>query len=595
MVGREKVVSQGGKLLLMVRGHAHGSVGGGMRAKTLLPDAAVVQLEELLTDERGITMVVSTTGEQACCPACGQPSRHRHSRRHRTITDLPWQGLPVFLGLHFRRFYCDAPACDRCTFTEPLPTVVNAYARRTHRLATLVEALALALGGEGGTRLLAELGLAASPDTLLRVIQAASLPACATPRILGVDAWARRRGKTYGTLLVDLERHRVVEVLPDRTAAPFATWLRQHPGVELISRDRGGAYAEGAAQGAPSAVQVADRFHLMNNLSEVLERVLQREHLALTQAARRLTEQQQAQALPDGAPPAVPAAPPAAPAPTGSPSAAPATRADRERAQRRACRVARYEEVHQLHRQGLSARAIATRLGLARQTVQRFLTATTFPERRARPPRVTLLTPYEPYLRERWTAGCHNAAALYREVQAQGFPGSAGLVRLLLERWRPGPGRRGRGATRPAPPAACQPPPPPPVRAMSPRQARWLFLRTATALTAGQLAYRAALEQCCPALGGAGDLARAFQGLIRDRDRAALDPWLAQAERSDLPEFREFAAGLRRDYAAVAAALEHEWNNGQLEGQVNRLKSVKRAMYGRAGFALLRRRVLRAA
>lgn len=101
-----------------------------MRAKTLLPDAAVVQLEELLTDERGITMVVSTTGEQACCPACGQPSRHRHSRRHRTITDLPWQGLPVFLELHFRRFYCDAPACDRCTFTEPLPTVVNAYARR---------------------------------------------------------------------------------------------------------------------------------------------------------------------------------------------------------------------------------------------------------------------------------------------------------------------------------------------------------------------------------------------------------------------------------------------------------------------------------
>lgn len=546
--------------------------------RTLLPDAVALDLQEVLTDDDAITMVVRTSGATASCPGCGRTSARRHSRRRRTIADLPWQGLAARVELHFRRFYCDTPTCERTTFTEPLPTVVAPYARRSRRLAALVEIVAFALGGEAGARLLADLGLAASPDTLLRLIQTAPLPVRATPRVLGVDDWALRRGRTYGTILVDLERRRPVDLLPDRSAATFAAWLKGHPGVEVIARDRGGAYADGVRQGAPGAIQVADRFHLVKNLTEVLERVLQRHHAALATAAAQLTRTARAAALVSSTPPdEVP--------PGGS-----LPRAAREQAQRQTRRQTRYEDVRQLRAQGCGVRAIARETGLARNTVRRFLAAPTCPAWQSRPARATALTPHEGYLRERWQAGEQNAAALYRELQARGYPGSVGLVRRLLSTWRDSPGRRGR--------------PPrvtgvvlgvPPVRARSPRQARWLLLRDAATLAPADRAYRDQLEADCPETAVARQLAQSFQTLLRTRNLAALAPWLAEAEACALPEFREFATGLCRDRAAVEAALTQTWSSGQVEGRVNKLKLIKRAMFGRAGFELLRRRVLRAA
>src|SRR5438067_534158 len=423
--------------------------GSPMRTATLLPDANALHLEALVADAAVITIVVATTGDSACCPACGQRSAHRHSRRWRTIADLPWQGLTVRLELHFRRFHCDAPTCARRTFTERLPTVVAPYARRTRRLAAVLEAIAFALGGEAGARLLADLGLAASPDALLRVIAVA---------------------------------------------------------------------------------------------------------------------------------------PPPAPAPAAR---------DRDCARRRARRMARYEEVRALHRQGLGLRAVARRLGIGRATVRKFVRAETFPERRQHVPRSTIVTPYEAYLRERWEAGCQNAAALWRELRARGFTGSPSRLRQYLRPWRTRPGRQGFAARRPL--ERPSPAPPPAVRALSPRQAMWLVLQPEDRLSSAQQAYRTAVEGCCPEIGLARAQVHEFGRLVRERDEEAFVPWLDAADGSAIPELREFARGLRRDRAAVEAALHYEWSNGQAEGQVNRLKLLKRAMYGRAGFALLRRRVLRVA
>lgn len=244
-------------------------------------------VESVAVIEGVVVVVVRPTRDAVPCPDCGHPSRRVHSHYRRAIADLPWQGVPVRLDLHSRRFFCEAPTCPRRIFAERFPGLVAAGARRSARLSTLYLAIGLALGGEAGARLSGDLGLRVSPDTLLRLTTGTPYTVPSTPRVLGVDDWSWRKGRRWGTILVDLERHRTIDILPDRTSATFALWLKEHPGVRVISRDRGGAYAEGGRQGAPGAVQVADRFHLLKNAGEALERLLQRHHVALRAAARR--------------------------------------------------------------------------------------------------------------------------------------------------------------------------------------------------------------------------------------------------------------------------------------------------------------------
>ena len=210
-----------------------------------------------------------------------------HSRYTRRPGDLPCVGRQVHLQLNVRRFFCDNPACQQRTFVERLPGVVRSFARRTTRLAEAQRQIGLALGGEAGTRSATQQAMPVSADTLLRLASHSELAPAATPKVLGVDDWAWKKGQTYGTILVDLEQRCVVDLLADRTADTLATWLQAHPGVEIISRDRGGSYAEGARRGAPDAVQVADRWHLLANLREALERLLTRKHAALPERAPR--------------------------------------------------------------------------------------------------------------------------------------------------------------------------------------------------------------------------------------------------------------------------------------------------------------------
>src|SRR6266496_4462829 len=552
-------------------------------ATSVLPPADGLRLDDVSIGPDQIVATLEAAASRATCPVCGTWSETVHSLYQRTIADLPWSGQAVQLRLRVRRFFCRQPTCVRRIFTERLPTVVAPYARRSKRLTELVCLLAFALGGEPGARIVERLRMAASPATLLRLIRRAAVTECPTPRVLGVDDWARQRGQTYGTILVDQEQHSAIELLPDRTAETLATWLRRHPGVEIICRDRAGAYADGARQGAPDAVQVADRWHLLANVGELLERVIRSHHAVLSQAAAAVDRVATETATPSGSTPEEAVAPP-------PPKV---TRAQQDRQASRARRLARYETVIALHQAGCSQVAISEQVGLDRKTIRRYLRSDGFPERAPATLRSTSLAPYEGYLRTRWADGCHNAHQLWREIRSQGFPGAAAIVRRHVAAWRIRPARRGRSAQRPVETGGS--PRRLPTRVLSPRQARWLLLRTWDTLDADERIYRSFLVNECPALREAQHLAESFGRLIRAHDRPALDAWLINAEASTVPEIRSFAAGLRRDVAAVAAAVTSPGSNGQTEGQVNKLKLLKRSMYGRAKLDLLRLRLVHVA
>lgn len=542
------------------------------------PSSADLCLKHLSATAELITLTATGRRPTVPCPACGTPATRVQSRYRRTLADLPWQGVRVVLHVTVRRFFCDAPGCPRRIFAEPLPATTTRYARRTSRAAALLETLGFALGGRPAARLGAVLGVTSAPTTVLRALRAAAVAEAPTPRVLGVDDWALRRGQRYGTVLVDLERRRVVDLLPDREAATLAAWLTAHPGVEIVSRDRGGSYAEGTRVGAPEAIQVADRFHLVHNLVDALERICTKEHAALREAARVVGP------LDERAPQARRAA-----ARQRRTSELPNNRAgpttvEQRSTERRARRVARYEEVVALAAQGLPKKQIARRTGLNRRTVITWLAAGHFPERASRGRPVPSATDgVADQIAAYYDQGGRNAAALARELTAAGYPGSVQSVRRALQRLR---------QHRPPATVMSAPPARPPVQVPSARTVAWLLRAPEEPEEADVRRYLHTLLAQCPVLREARTLARRFGTMLTTRDVNALAPWLADAEESAL---RSFARGLRRDHDAVLAALCFPWNNGQAEGQIHRIKLLKRSMYGRASFPLLRARVLHAA
>jgi len=565
-----------------------------MRLKQLFPPLAGLRIDDITIDNQGVVLTVRATRRTAPCPVCGHRSARVHGRYSRSLADRPCAGRQVTLWLHVRRFICRTPACPRTIFAERFPTLAPVRARRTHGQRTDLTDLGFTLGGRPGARFAQRFHLPVGRSTLLRLVRAAPDLVTPPPRVLGVDDFARRRGQTYGTVLVDMETRRPIDLLPDRTAATLASWLRRQPQVEIVSRDRAGAYAEGIRQGVPDAVQVADRFHLSRNAGEVLERVLTRHHAALRAAAASVDRAVTARNAAEPSPPlAVLPAPIALAVGDGNRPTRPQTRAEQDRQARQGMRQARYDEAMALYTAGMGPATIARKVGVTRQTIWRWLRVGTFPVRSPQAPRARMVAPYEPYLRERWQAGCQNARQLWREVRAQGFVGGKESVRRLVVTWRtvpahPGPPRRHV-------PTAPQAVPPPPTRTRSPRQARWLLLRAADQLPPDLQAYRTALLAAEPAIAHAQVLTAEFCRLVRERDAAAFPSWLQSAQCSGLPEMREFARVLERDRAAVENALRYEWSNGVTEGHINKLKLIKRSMYGRANFDLLRRRVLHAA
>jgi len=520
---------------------------------------------------------VQATQTNAPCPLCATPARRIHSDYGRTLADLPWAQYRVCLQLRVRKWFCRNRACHRRIFTERLPTVAAPWARRTLRLAQRLVALGVALGGTAGVQLGHAWDVVVSRHTLLRVLRQQPALSFPTPRVLGVDDFALRKRHTYGTILVDLERRQPVALLPDRTGATVAQWLQAHPGVEVIARDRSSAYAEGARQGASAAIQVADRFHVLQNLREALEHVFTTYPQAFD--AVSALERQQPVVLPDGAV-AVPVPPPAEPS----------TPAQQCAGQRQARRQALHQQVWALHHQGWTAPAIAQHVGLSLRTVQRDLRTATFAGRRHRSDRgESVLNPYKPYLLERWNAGCYTAMRLFRELQQRGYRGRYGLVAAYARRLREAQGlapghRRPRQSLPPVAEPVCPP--------LTPRRATWLVLRREAKRTPAEVQQLAQLHAQSAEVAEAIDLAQDFVTLVRQRQPTQLDPWLTRATTSTIEALRRFATGLYEDYEAVKAGVTVPWSTSPVEGHINRLKMLKRQMFGRARLDLLSRRFL---
>jgi transposase len=541
-----------------------------------LPDATALHLEACEVDAptTQITLRVRATQTSAPCPLCATPAQRIHSDYERTLADLPWAQYRVRLQLRVRKWFCRNRSCPRRIFTERLPTVVAPWARCTLRLAQRLVALGLALGGRAGMRLSHAWDLAVSRNTLLRLLRRLPRPVLPTPRVLGVDDFALRKRRTYGTVLIDLERRQPVELLPDRTADTVAQWLREHPGVEVIARDRSSAYAEGARQGTPAATQVADRFHLLQNLREALDQVFITQSHVLDVVNE--TMRQQPVPLPDGTM-GVPVPPHDLPLP-----------AQQRAAHRQARRQALHTQVWALHRQGWTAPAIAQQVRVSLRTVQRDLRSATFAGRKRRSDLgESVLTPYKPYLLERWNAGCYTAMRLFRDLRQRGYAGGYGVVAAYARRLRQAQGLPpGHRCPRQALPPVAEPP----CQPLTPRRATWLVLRRETQRTEAETQQLAQVRAQQAEVAEAIDLAQDFAALVRQRQPEALDPWLQRATASTLEALQRFAKGLYEDYEAVKAGVTLPWSTGPVEGHINRLKMLKRQMFGRARLDLLSRR-----
>jgi transposase len=485
---------------------------------------------------------VATGG--ARCPDCGTSSSSCHSRYVRTLSDLPISGAIVKLRLSVRRFRCKLCSCRRKTFSEALaPSIGRRHGRRVARCDGLLHAVGLALGGRPGSRMMARLAAPWSKDTLLRAVRRGAAAASQAPAatVVGIDDFAWRRGHSYGSILVDLERRTVIDILPDRQRDTVMAWLRENRQVRVICRDRGPGYGAAAAEAAPQARQVADRWHLFENASAAFLAAVRSE---LPRLRKALSPERPVD---------------------------PETLSKAEQAQWEAAvtREAVNSQVLALAAQGIPLKAMARTTGLSRQTIRKIVRGQRHDVFRTRQ---NTLDPWLVRLEAEWNGGCRVGAELWRRLQASGFAGSLRVVSEWATRRR-----RDDRLGQPAGPSLS-------ARTI----ARGLTVERDGG-SARIALVNATIETAVPELIAARDLMDRFHAMMRSKDTVRLDPWIASAKDSKLAAF---ANGVEADRKAVAAAIAEPWSSGQVEGKVNRLKLIKRQMYGRANLDLLKARLM---
>lgn len=560
----------------------------------LFPPEAELVIEEIQSQPGKLEIYARRCVAKLPCPDCHQISEKEHSNYQRHPHDLPSFGFRVQLHLRVRRFFCHHPECSRRTFAERFPELVSYKARRTQRLKQQQLAIAFAVSGEVGRGLLPSLAMPLSGDTLIRDIRGLPDEEITTPRVLGIDDWANKRGHSYGTILVDLESRRPIELLNSREADEVTIWLKQHPGIEIISRDRGQDYAKAVNDSVPEAEQVADRWHLLKNLREAVETMLSHKPAVLLAAGQtnegKGADEQTAQAQEETETAVIAQTNEEEVMPTRPSS--PATKAQKDQAARHARRQARFEFVKQLDQEGYSSRAIQQHLQISWRTVRKYLEADVCPHYTLGRIRPSKLTPWLPYLEERWQVGYTNATQLWREITAKGFTGSRGLVSRWAAKERkllPPSTQYSRQQPREVRPKLTKQTRPVPWS--SPR-ASWILVKERSQLDEPEKAALARMMAADQQVKVTAQLAERFIKMLKQRAPDKLEQWLKDAVASGVRSLISFAHGIRQDYSAVYNALSSIWSNGQVEGQVNRLKFIKRMMYGRANFDLLRKRVL---
>lgn len=548
-----------------------------MYIENLLPPISGLQLLGANFQERQITLLLKSSSSFACCPLCQNISSRIHSHYSRTVSDLPWADKQVVLSLEVRRFFCDHDDCSRKIFTErlgdtaaPHPAIA-AYARRTARLDHYLQNIALLLGGEGAALLAYLLNISTvSADTLLNLTRKIQITTFDTPKILGIDEWSLRKGKTYATILVDLEKRRPIDLLPDAKADTVETWLKEHPGIEIISRDRDTAFAGGARRGAPEAIQVADRWHLLKNLGEALKKMLEINPTGLRDTARALlglptissdegvdyVQEEHAETL------------------LKDTTYALTTKSS-----------LRHQQVRELRAKGWSIKAIARHFKMHRQTVKKYISLDVLPKKsysHHMNAKGALTQEQKSWISKRWSEDGLNANQIFKELKEQGYKGSASCIYRFVAHF-PGKSKISQSPQRTIKRG---------IAPFSAPKAMWLMVKSEEQLSEKKQKQLKMLLENHTQASKAYPLVQQFIAMVKNRKSENLDEWLKEAKECDIIQMQRFAQGLERDYQAVKAALSLEWSNGQVEGQITRLKFIKRQGYGRAKLDLLKKKVM---